>query len=87
MEALLLEMPRTPKDKPIAPLRERRLDKHWSITTLSALSGVERTTIWRIESGKYRNMSNSTKQALAKALNLPVKAITEFVATDAVEGD
>ncbi len=73
----LLEMPRTPKDKPLAPLRERREDKHWSVATLSRLSGVNPATIWRIETGRTVP-HRDTMKAIAAALDLPIKAIAEF---------
>lgn len=78
METTLLEMPRTPKDKPLASLRERREDKHWSISTVAKLSGVDHATIWRIENGKTVP-HRSTMKAIAAALDLPLKAIAEFV--------
>lgn len=62
-----------------------------SITNLSEASGVGRSTISEIESGKAQNPKNNTINAIAKALGVNISTLTEmeieheYVITDVEE--
>lgn len=62
-----------------------------SITDLSNASGVGRSTISEIESGKVKNPKSNTVSAIAKALNVNTETLTEmeyeheYVITDVEE--
>lgn len=62
-----------------------------SITDLSTASGVGRSTISEIESGKAKNPKSNTVSAIAKALGVSTETLTEmeyeheYVITDVEE--
>ena len=64
-----------------AHLRKLRKDRGWTIQRLALLSGIEYRQVSDIERAKI-NTTISTLYKLAKALDIPIKALFDFDAAD-----
>ena len=56
-------------------LKEMRYHRMMSATELSRRSGVNRQTIWKIETGHTKDVRYGTMVKLAKALQMPITDI------------
>lgn len=59
-------------------IKKIRLDKNISQEQLSQISGVTRTVIAQLESGKKKNITSDTMLKISKALDEPVEKIFLF---------
>jgi len=58
-------------------IKKLRDDKKWSKTKLASESGVEPSTLTRLENGQIKTPSEETLKNLAKALDVPIWKLTQ----------
>lgn len=63
-------------------IRDARLDAHLTIQQLSARSGISRTTIWSLESGRAKSANMGTLSKIAKALGTDIRRLFD---TDGID--
>lgn len=63
-------------------IRDARLDAHLTIQQLSERSGISRTTIWSLESGRAKSANTGTLSKIAKALGTDIRRLFD---TDGID--
>jgi transcriptional regulator with XRE-family HTH domain len=68
-----------PRRRPGSALRIARVRAGYGVRELATLAGINRSTLWRLETGK-RQPEDETQKKLSKALGMPAPELFMRVA-------